>query len=88
MCEMTAEQSLDCVVFNTEADCDTAVTKFNEDCAACETDCGREGSVFTSKTQRKDGKWYCVKHPIKINDIVVAKTEEVYSDAMDTSDVQ
>ena len=81
-CNLTKEQGNACLVFDSEADCDTAVAILNADCATCDTDCGREVSVFTSKSQRPDGKWYCFTHPDKTDeiDLVTTNIKEDYTD--------
>jgi hypothetical protein len=87
-CILTPAQNSVCYVFALEADCDAAIAIINADCATCVTDCGNEGSVFTSKTQRKDGKWFCYKHPDKavaVDGAAISKTEETFSSLMDES---
>jgi len=51
--------------FDNKADCDAAVAIFNADCATCQTDCGKAGSVWTSTHEATNGKFYCSIHPDK-----------------------
>ena len=78
-CDITEAQGKDCLLFDTEAACDTALLIQNADCASCSTTCDQ----WAIKSQRTDGKWWCFKNPNKMTG-VVDYTDVVYSDAMET----
>jgi hypothetical protein len=78
-CDISIGDSVNCLVFATEAACDTALALQNSACGACAIGIC---TAWAEKAQRADGKFWFFKNPYLMAG-VVDYTDEVYSDAME-----